>query len=48
MRRAAGFSEVACMPKLREILMALRELPVAVVAVFALLMIGAVAITLLT
>ena len=42
------FIEVACMPKLREIFMALKELPVAIAAVFALVMIGAVAISLLT
>ena len=38
--------EVACRPKLREIFTALKELPVAIVVVFA-LMIGAVAISLL-
>ncbi len=35
------------MPKLREIFMALKELPVVIAAVFALVMIGAVAIALL-
>ena len=39
--------EVACMPEWREILMALKEPPVAIVAVFALVMIGAVVIVLL-
>ena len=42
------FREVASMPKVREILMALKEPPVAIVAVFALVMIGAVVLFLLT
>ena len=41
------FVEVSCMPKLRDVLNALKDPPVMVVTLFALVMIGAVAIGLM-